>query len=306
MLITNAVYLLHIVHKERENDLITTFGTTYKRLREAKNITMQKAADHIVSKSFLSRFERNLTNISFAKLYALLLNINVSVAEFIFIDNIYHHRHQAFYFDDTKDYLDQITKLTHQQLINDYFKKWQQNQSTYNYFNYLKQKHLTRTEHLTPTEIHEISNFLFNIETWTHYEIRLYMSTMDVFPAPTVYALTKQLLHNGEITLNVDWNHQADFTYILLKSALLACYQHDLENAVYFSNQVVKTIDNEQYLYEKTELHFIHGLIYLQKKETALGNQTINEVFSIFKQLDSPNLLRLYQQRLKKFQTWQS
>ncbi|WP_143804928.1 helix-turn-helix domain-containing protein, partial [Oenococcus oeni] len=80
---------MHIVRR-RDHD---RYGQTFKELRIAKGVSLSNAAKNVVSKSFLSRFERDQSNIVFDKLYLLLLNINVSVEEFVYINNQRNNRY---------------------------------------------------------------------------------------------------------------------------------------------------------------------------------------------------------------------
>lgn len=283
---------------------MNTYGDTFKHLREAKGISLTEASKNIVSKSFLSRFERGKSNIVFDKLYFLLLNINVSVDEFVYLDNHINQRYQPFHYDDTKDYVDEQSVDSSIKLRDYYYQQWQTNHEQYYYVNFLKEK-ATLEKHqlseLTLVEKHFLYDYLFSKETWTHYEIRLYMSIITLFEPLQSYYLTEQMIKKGSDTVDVNWNHQADLLYVILTTALtMANTNHVIE----LSNMITEAhtlIHNEQYLYEKTELHFIEGLLLYLQKNYEPAQKKVQESLYIFEILNSKNLAKLYQQRWQQF-----
>mgnify|MGYP002479106862 CR=1 FL=1 len=285
-------------------EIMLYYGQTFKELRIAKGISLSTAAKNVVSKSFLSRFERNKTKIVFDKLYRLLLNINVSVEEFVYINNQRNGCHQPFHYEDTKDYVDQQGFENSNTLSKYYYQKWTKNHDEYDYVNFLKEKSIMEKHQFAKVSQNEkqfLYNYLFSKETWTHYEIRLYMSIISLFSPMQSFYLTQQMLKNGSETIDVNWNHQADFLYIILSTALIMAFQGNVPELARLIKQAEQSIHNEQYLYEKTELHFIKGLLIYLKGNRAVAKQTIKESIDVFKVLNSPKLVDLYSRRWQKF-----
>ncbi|KGH56105.1 XRE family transcriptional regulator [Oenococcus oeni S25] len=155
---------MHIVRR-RDHD---RYGQTFKELRIAKGVSLSNAAKNIVSKSFLSRFERDQSNIVFDKLYRLLLNINVSVEEFVYINNQRNNRYQPFHYEDTKDYVDQQIIENSNKLGKYYYQRWINNQIEYDYVNFLKEKSIMEKHHIAKVSQKEkqfLYNYLFAKET---------------------------------------------------------------------------------------------------------------------------------------------
>ncbi|GAJ25632.1 transcriptional regulator [Liquorilactobacillus sucicola DSM 21376 = JCM 15457] len=283
---------------------MTTYGQTFKNLREAKGISLSNAAKNVVSKSFLSRFEREQSNIVFDKLYRLLLNINVSVEEFVYLDNQRHGRYQPFHYEDTKDYVDSQTVDYSASLSNYYYQKWQTSDEEFYYVNFLKEKVSMEKHQLAVVEEKEktfLFNYLFNRETWTHYEVRLYMSIISLFTPMQSFYLTQQMVKNGSETIDVNWNHQADFLYVILNTALIMAYTNNVSELIRLIAQAKSAIHNEQYLYEKTELHFIEGLLFYLQGKHELAKTRVKEAINVFNVLDSKQLAKLYSHRWEKF-----
>lgn len=51
------------------------------------------------------------------------------------------------------------------------------------------------------------------------------MSIINLFSPMQSFYLTQQMLKNGSETIDVNWNHQADFLYIILSTALIMAFQ---------------------------------------------------------------------------------
>lgn len=198
------------------------YGQTFKHLREQKGISITSAANGVVSKSFLSRFERGLSNISFEKLIHLLININVSAEELIYLAHYREQQPLEFHYEETKDYIAPKESASRSDTLEHYLQQYQRTKTSHDYLNYLKIKsHYDQTDPLTTKQRQFIYTYLFKIKTWTHYELRLFMATLDSFSTDQIFLLTQQMVKNGSETIDVNWNHQADFLYIILKAALV-------------------------------------------------------------------------------------
>lgn len=280
------------------------YGQTFKHLREQKGISITSAANGVVSKSFLSRFERGLSNISFEKLIHLLTNINVSAEELIYLAHCREQQPLEFHYEETKDYIAPKESANCSDKLEHYLRQYQRTKTSHDYLNYLKIKsHYDQADPLTTKQRQFIYTYLFKIETWTHYELRLFMATLDSFSTDQVFLLTKQMVKNGSETIDVNWNHQADFLYIILKAALmmaLAGKEKELSTLIELAQQ---SIHNQQYLYEKSELHFLSGLRLCLRGAVPEGKQMVTETIQAFRTLDAPDLVRLYESYWRSFLT---
>ncbi|MHA5181554.1 Rgg family transcriptional regulator [Oenococcus oeni] len=131
--------------------------------------------------------------------------------------------------------------------------------------------------------------------------MRLYMSIINLFSPMQSFYLTQQMLKNGSETIDVNWNHQADFLYIILSTALIMAFQGKIPELAQLIKQAGNSINNEQYLYEKTELHFIKGLLGYLKGDRIVAKQSIKESIDVFQVLNSPKLVDLYNRRWQEF-----
>ncbi|GHP13193.1 transcriptional regulator [Lentilactobacillus fungorum] len=276
---------------------MNSYGHTFNYLRTRKGISLSTAAADVVSNSFLSRFEHGHSNISFHKLIALLANINVSVEEFIYLDNRHHGHLPKFHYEETKDYLNQVERSQTSANLAAALHQYKSTSDPHDYLDYLKIKarFADSSQSLTAKQRQFVYDYLFTIESWTHYELRLFMATLSSFSNDQIFILTNQMVKNGSETVDVNWNHQADFLYIILRAALLMALAGEEPRLSQLIALAYKSIHNQQYLYEKSELHFLKGLqTYLQGNHQQ-GQQLVAETLRVFKTLAAPDLLALYQ-----------
>ena len=90
---------------------MTHLGKLFHDLRQSKHISLRQAAGDICSATQVSRFENGLPEITASKLFALLENIHISLAEFSsLMDNRSAHGVFLKQINDSRETLD-ITGL---------------------------------------------------------------------------------------------------------------------------------------------------------------------------------------------------
>lgn len=93
-------------------------GKLFRQLRKDRGLRLQDVADEVNSVSFISKFEKENSNISFYRLEHLLEQINVSLEEFLYLRDqaaepkLYHYLSEQPFFMTGKFtfYLNQIFK----------------------------------------------------------------------------------------------------------------------------------------------------------------------------------------------------
>ena len=93
-------------------------GKLFRQLRKDRGLRLQDVADEVNSVSFISKFEKENSNISFYRLEHLLDQINVSLEEFLYLRDqaaepkLYHYLSEQPFFMTGKFtfYLNQIFK----------------------------------------------------------------------------------------------------------------------------------------------------------------------------------------------------
>ncbi len=174
------------------------YGETLRHIRENKGLTMKELADGICSISFLSKFERGDSDITLGLFTRVLEKLMMSFDEFLFI----HHKFQPsqleqFFKSISNAYKrsdsDALRKLKEQET-----KKWKQSGvETYHYHVLMLQMYESIIDNkaidkeLNEEDIQKLSDYLFGVEVWGHYEFMLYNATMLFLDAEMVLQLSR-------------------------------------------------------------------------------------------------------------------
>lgn len=145
-------------------------GKILREIRQGKQISICSIADEYLSKSQISRFEREESEISCARLINILDKLHISIDEFLSLNTTYTNTKN---FDDLIQY---IRRKYSSQNINEIMNLLSNN-SGFN-FNSFEKTMIKSIAHsldssISPTknEIFQLTDYLFKIEKWGRYEI---------------------------------------------------------------------------------------------------------------------------------------
>ena len=174
------------------------YGKTLRMIRKQKGISLKKLADDICSVSFLSKFERGVSDITLGLMTRLLEKLMMNFDEFLYI----HHDFQPdkleqFFKKARTAYLNRDLKQL-RQLKNKAFKKWKQyGVETYHYnallievYESIVDKEYTG-EGIKEDDIRLLSDYLFRVEVWGYYELTLYNGTLLLLQPDMVIMLSR-------------------------------------------------------------------------------------------------------------------
>ncbi|WP_415579176.1 helix-turn-helix domain-containing protein [Filibacter tadaridae] len=172
------------------------YGETVRRIREQKGYTMQQLAEGILSVSFLSKFERGESDISLSYIIRLLERLSLTFEEFFYLHDSVGPGELEHFFDKANEAyvnrdLEQLTQLRKIALD-----KWEiHGLETFrcNLVMLGVYECIIRGEKTTSTgdSLEFLYAYLFEVEIWGYYELRLYNSTMFLMPPEMVITLSK-------------------------------------------------------------------------------------------------------------------
>ncbi|OJF72830.1 hypothetical protein A9Q68_04600 [Streptococcus bovimastitidis] len=151
------------------------FGSSFRKLRKEKGISISTLAGEFISKSQISRFERDESEISFQKLFYLLESISISLEEFLIISNNneisnfkqFISQLQEAEFSNNIEFLRELYHLES--------KNYQKSSSKYHFLNMImiKNSMLKCAEVIRISESEKIflTEYLFTVETFSYYEL---------------------------------------------------------------------------------------------------------------------------------------
>ena len=166
-----------------------SYNSIYRALRTGKKKTIEEvcsATGHKVSKSFISKFERSESDISFSRLCLLLDALNVSLNEFSYLliesndkDDIdrFIELVSLNYYQNNDKKLQEIVEKERQEYqitgISDHLYK--SILANVFYCDLFQQK-------ISEKEIRILSDYLFGVEYWSKYELILLTNCITMLP----------------------------------------------------------------------------------------------------------------------------
>lgn len=179
------------------------YGATFRTFRKNKEYTLKHVANGIVSVSFLSKFERGNSDISFSVMIELLERMTVTYEEFYFM----HHAGKSnaieeFFNTAGKAYVDRDVS-TIDSLKKKELEKFQRTNHIPYHCNVLllevyKSMILYKEPDVADDSLQLLTNYLFDIEVWGYYELSLYNSTLFLLPAETVITFSDLIYNKSE------------------------------------------------------------------------------------------------------------
>lgn len=247
------------------------FGKTLRFIRTSKQVSINKLADDVISKSQLSRFERGESEISCSKLNHLLNKLNTSFDEFLIIN-------RGFSDDDFKIMINEIRDSTASSDIQNLIKILESYQnkdkSTLKNFEITLLKSIlnnySKDIYPSKSELDELVDYLFKVEHWGYYEISLFGNCFRQLTYQTIFSLTKELLNKIRYYIRAESNKRL-VIQLTINCLIVSIDKEYFENARYLLKKVECLLNSETSFYEKTV--FIYASGYLLYKEGNLGGK---------------------------------
>lgn len=276
------------------NDL----GSLFRTLRKERGFTLKSLSEGIVSFSYLSKFEKEKTQISLNNFMQLLERMNLTVDEILYFNQM-----------KTSQYGEFIQKIStahaHQDLTT--LKKYLEIQKTLYQENKIKFheynatmigaiiKDLEPSFFIPKTDIHELVDYIVGCSFWTTYEISLFGNSLSLFSNKLLIILLKEVKKRIN-DYQVMHKNIRDLVRLLQNGTLIFLRKGEVDQAVKVSNYLKTTIKNDQY-FEKTRQLFIDGVITfaLGKKDEGIKEalQAIKIIENFDEQLAENHCLEL-------------
>ena len=269
------------------------FGKTLRFIRTSKQVSINKLADDVISKSQLSRFERGESEISCSKLNHLLNKLNTSFDEFLIIN-------RGFSDDDFKIMINEIRDSTASSDIQNLIKILESYQnkdkSTLKNFEITLLKSIlnnySKDIYPSKSELDELVDYLFKVEHWGYYEISLFGNCFRQLTYQTIFSLTKELLNKIRYYIRAESNKRL-VIQLTINCLIVSIDKEYFENARYLLKKVECLLNSETSFYEKTV--FIYASGYLLYKEGNLdGKDKMLDALKVLKILSEDKFYKNY------------
>ncbi|WP_229676521.1 Rgg family transcriptional regulator [Streptococcus himalayensis] len=154
----------------------------------------------------------------------------------------------------------------------------------------------------TKEEMDFLYNYLFSIEHWGNYELRLF-SSCTPFLSPKLYSqyATEMLEHVD--TQNALESHSTFIHNILLNGFFLCIEKDNLKLARYFDEKIQEHFYKENETYLRTVYLFAKGMFVYKFEDQTQGKSLMTKALSIFDILACKDSLCYYQEAMKELLT---
>lgn len=277
------------------------YGKTIKNIRSNKGLKQKDICQDIVTLSYYSRIEREISTPTIDVFLKILDNLNVSLEEFLFIHN--NHKKKE---DDIIWF--EITELYHSGDINSLIEYRNiLSQEKYKNENPLVLKRIIdlfimRLNHKqTEIDLSPITNNLKKIEHWTSREVKIFISIMDMIPIELLIIIVNRLIKQKKLYAASD-GYNSPYSKILINSILL-CIDHFKINEAQKYLRSFNNILEVRDVYGKTMYLYLEGLINYVNGNKIEGTKNINNSFQIFKLVNMEEFshkYKIYFEKIKK------
>ncbi|HES2578684.1 TPA: quorum-sensing system transcriptional regulator RopB/Rgg1 [Streptococcus pyogenes] len=268
-------------------------GETVEFIRHSKNISIKQVCGDYLTRQTYYRFIKNNLDISSKKLLYILDNLNVNVDEFLFISNNFKQYKEFIDMDTAKHYFEcrNIEGLNH--ILDSY--KDSKSTKEKNLFALVKVLLATLTEEDCLTERTYLSNYLINIETWSHYETVLFNNCMFIFESCFIEMVFSKVILNLDNTLRYYGNESIRMFVNML---ILFIQRQEYDKASEILAKIEDYQLNDDCLYERCCVSFFDGIIGLiNGKEGA--EQKCVQILEIFQLLNCKTIHHMFQTYLE-------
>ena len=273
-------------------------GELYKELRIARKIKQKDVAKNKLSVSQLSKFESGKSMLSADKMLEVIEGINLTFSEFGFALRQYKPtKHQAL--------MEKIASLSaHNDKTGllELLKEHQKSELLYDKLNSLVIKNaihmIDRDFHISSDDRKLLSDYLFDIEHWTAYELHLFGNTMPFLSDTDLLFLGKELVLRSDIySPLLNFKKALKYTYLNLIAELLE--RRLTTHFHYFVEQLNLILD----VFDTFETILLNFLLlmysYLVENDTNIND--IELYLLTISKLQLTELSKLLEQRLLQY-----
>lgn len=253
-------------------------GVTIKKIRIERGLRQKEVCKNIVTMSYYSRIERNISDPTITVFLKILNRLNISFDEFMFIHNGYkEEREENLWFELTELY--HSGNLKKLQEIHSLLEKNDEKRDIIDLFI----MRLTG-EILKPIEDLTIFQRIMKIEYWTSNEVKLFTSIMDLLPIDALVILVDNILRKRTLyTKSKGFN--SPYSKILINAILLCIDAAQFSKAEKYLDEYQRSIEIRDF-YGHAMAIYLEGLLLVMKGESKIGQQKVDRFFDICKLLD--------------------
>ncbi len=272
-------------------------GEFIKKIRQEKHLTQKELAEGILSKNFLSKFERGESKITSEIFLNLLERLNVSLDEFEQLV-ISKHSQKEFLqklesFKSQKDgYLLENLKAEEKQL----FQSDRNRRHLHNQILVEAHLHYLQGKNIDVKQKRVIQSYLFEVEEWGDYEWELFGNIVFCLSTKETHLYLDSIFRKARLGKH-DTMHKR-----MLCRILLNIFLEDIEANSSEASQVevylTELLQDEEFYYEKIRFYYLQGILHIYQGHVEKGKLECMKMIDIFKGLKERKKVTQYQEYL--------
>ena len=273
-------------------------GEFIKKIRQEKHLTQKELAEGILSKNFLSKFERGESKITSEIFLKLLERLNVSLDEFEQLVTSKHSQKEFLQkletFKSQKDvYLLENLKAEEKQLFQaDRNRRHLHNQILVEaHLQYLQDKNIDVKQKRV------IQSYLFEVEEWGDYEWELFGNIVFCLSTKETHLYLDSIFRKARLGKH-DTMHKR-----MLCRILLNIFLEDIEANSSEASQVevylIELLQDEEFYYEKIRFYYLQGILHIYQGHVDKGKLECMKMIDIFYQLKEYKKVSQYREYLE-------
>lgn len=255
-------------------------GSTLRKVRNGKQISICSVADEHLSKSQISRFERGESEISCIRLINILDKLHITLDEFLILHDEDYTKTESF-----ANLVQYIRKQYSLQNINN-IQSLLSDSSNYTLdpFEKTMVKSILHTmdSSIIPSddELLQLADYLFKVEKWGYYEIILLGNCVRTINYNSVFLLTKEMLNNY-IYSSLNKTNKRIVTQLAINCFILSIDMEEFTNCSYLIDEIKALLDNELNFYEQTVFLYATGYFEFKRCQTASGIEKMKHAVQV-------------------------
>lgn len=262
------------------------FGTKFKDLRVAQNISLKEAAARVINPSSLSRWENGQTELKFETVIELLENIHISPLEFLSITVLTPHTPLIDEIDRAINSSLELKKIAIR-----YLNFYKQQPNVDNLLNaavacsfYFE----VSNKDIFPKEYKNILEETFsNTFYWSRYYTLAFGSSLALLSTKTIYSFTVSFVNNIEKYKEAGYENFID-TFDVILNGYQKLIEKDVEKALQLKPKLQSIHLSFFSMYTNTRRQFLNALLLYR---TTSNSAPITSIFNSLKILQQEDLL---------------
>ncbi|PKR84555.1 helix-turn-helix domain-containing protein [Heyndrickxia camelliae] len=297
---------------------MASYGETLRQIRVQKGWTMKELADGICSVSFLSKFERGDSEITIGLFNRILDKLMLSFDEFLYIHNDYMPDQLEHFFNNVGIAYSNQNSAQLKHLKKQEMEKWKKYRIDTYYCNVLMLQVYERIveekaidEDVDKKDIKILSDYLFRVEIWGYYELKLYSAAMLFLEPGMVVQLSRTAYEKSIRYRNLKKVNEAIISVIINTLVYLIGPVNRFHEDLKYQKEIIEFFSYletialpESHLFERVELLHLKGAYELKIGNREEGIAKIHHASQILSDLGSfgiANRIENYLQQILDF-----